>query len=79
MFRKSVSSNSQKAGLQTTQIQELVIDLTEHEQEIISGFGGRDDCWCLLSEFRIGVENSERQKQFVNSNFKLDIPNLPCG
>lgn len=66
-------NNYGKAKLQINQVQELVIDLTEHEQEIILGSGqhnGRDDCWCL------GLLNSAPQKSATMSNFRIAIDEL---
>jgi hypothetical protein len=66
-------NNCRKAKLQITQVQELVIDLTEHEQEMIFGSGqynGRDDAWCF------GVLNSSLQKSATLSNFKITIDGL---
>ncbi|MEW6492426.1 MAG: hypothetical protein AB1589_07935 [Cyanobacteriota bacterium] len=66
---------SQKTELKTTQLQKLVKDLTEQEQELISGFGGPDDGWC--NGFSIG-ESQAIQKQWLNSNFRVNIGGLPC-
>lgn len=70
-------NNSQKVGLQTTQVQGLVIDLAEQEQEMISGFGGRDDGW--VTGWRVTVETQELQKLYVASNFRLETLDLPLS
>jgi hypothetical protein len=64
----------QKPGLQITQLQGLVNDLTEREQEMISGFGESDDAW--LNGFSIGIENQESQKKWLGSNFRVTSGDL---
>ncbi|OKH39359.1 hypothetical protein NIES2119_06355 [[Phormidium ambiguum] IAM M-71] len=66
--------NSPKAGVQTTQVEGLVLDLTEQEQEMISGFGGRDDGWA--SEIKITVQSPELQKKWLVSNFRYELSDL---
>lgn len=66
--------NYQKTEVQTTQVARLLIDLTEQEQEMISGFGGRDDGWA--SEIKITVESPELQKKWLVSNFRYELSDL---
>lgn len=66
--------NYQKTEVQTTQVEGLVLDLTEQEQEMISGFGGRDDGWA--SKITITVENPELQKKWLVSNFRYELSDL---
>lgn len=70
MPHKMWVNKCRKAGLKITQLQGLIINLTEHEQEMIFGSGGRDDCWCL------GVLNSVLQKSATISNFRIKIGDL---
>ena len=63
-----------KTEIKTTQLQGLVNDLTEPEQEMISGFGGYDDGW--INGFSLG-ENQESQKNWIGSNFRVSIGDLP--
>lgn len=67
-------NNSPKAGVQRTQLERLAIDLSEQEQEMISGFGGRDDGWA--SEIKITVESPELQKKWLVSNFRYELSDL---
>lgn len=68
--------NHPRTGLKTTQLQGLVSDLTEQEQEMLSGFGGRDDGW--LNGFSIESDNQELQKHWLGSNFRVSVGDLPC-
>ncbi|NJL61342.1 MAG: hypothetical protein HC903_05325 [Methylacidiphilales bacterium] len=45
----------------------IFTDLNEHEQEMMSGSGGRDDMWAM---------GSKKQKTLLASNFKLDVGDL---
>lgn len=63
--------NYSKAGVQTIQLEGLVLNLTEQEQEVISGFGGRDDAWAF--------ESQELQKKWLASNFRLEASGLPTS
>lgn len=56
------------------QLQGLVNDLTEQEQEMISGFGESDDAW--LNWFSIGIENQESQKKWLGANFRVTSGDL---
>jgi hypothetical protein len=58
----------------SVQLQGLVNDLTEQEQEMISGFGESDDAW--LNGFSIGIENQESQKKWLGSNFRVTSGDL---
>lgn len=72
MFKKFIVKNSLKPSLKIVHCQsrELVTDLNEHEQEMISGSGGRDDAWALA------VKITEKQKPFLVSNFRVDLGGL---
>ncbi len=72
MFNKCRIDNSLNSSLNiiTCQSRGLVIDLNEHEQEIISGSGGRDDAWTWE------VKGKEKHKHWLASNFKVNLRNL---
>ncbi|GAB4198983.1 MAG: hypothetical protein Fur006_49270 [Coleofasciculaceae cyanobacterium] len=58
----------------STQLQELVSDLTEQEQEMISGFGESYNVW--LNDFSIRIENQESQKNWLGNNFRVTSGDL---
>lgn len=74
MFNKCMLDNSSKLSstIISSPSKELVTDLNEREQEIISGSGGRDDAWTL----GVIVKSSDRQKPWLAPNFKFDLGNL---
>jgi hypothetical protein len=69
MFKKRRVGNlsNPSLNLKTCHSIGLVTDLNEHEQEIISGYGGRDDMWAFE------VKSSEKQKPWLHSNFKVEL------